>query len=487
MASNDESAEVERAVRPRALRSQLLVLYALLGGVLAFFAGLSLVMTHKVPAGYFEKEDGSLIHVEDFDPVELGPFPKCHPHFGEHLSADGSKWISNSAIEVPEGVDPESIMYPVGHPKNAAWIKRRDAKANESKLSMQALQPSIHLLILSVICVYLASKHSVWLFCRPDANDVEDEENDEDVGQSALQDGDAYLFPVIGSAVLFGLFVIYKYIDSDLIKYLFSCYVVVMCTNGLGINLGQFVALWYNSRGLGQFRTLFRVPYFDVDVTWIDIVAYIISALLGVFYMQTKNWIVNNMMGLSFCLLGIKHIGISSYRTGVIMLLGLFLYDCFWVFGSTSVFGSNVMVTVATGVEAPIKLMFPRGQDGCGNMMFSMLGLGDIVVPGLTIAFLAKYDVSRPAFAASQTYSFLNVTMVAYTLSLITTVLVMLVFNHAQPALLYIVPYILVASFGFALAKGEFSQLNSYVVEDTLIDITGDADAAAAATSKKDD
>ena len=30
--------------------------------------------------------------------------------------------------------------------------------------------------------------------------------------------------------------------------------------------------------------------------------------------------------------------------------------------------------------EAPIKLMFPRGQNGCGDLEFSMLGLGDIVV-----------------------------------------------------------------------------------------------------------
>ena len=42
------------------------------------------------------------------------------------------------------------------------------------------------------------------------------------------------------------------------------------------------------------------------------------------------------------------------------MLIGLFFYDVFWVFGSTPVFGSNVMVTVAKGVQAPIKLLFPR-------------------------------------------------------------------------------------------------------------------------------
>ncbi|MGA0328181.1 MAG: hypothetical protein ACO3OK_14375, partial [Limisphaerales bacterium] len=71
------------------------------------------------------------------------------------------------------------------------------------------------------------------------------------------------------------------------------------------------------------------------------------------------NWVVNNVFGVSFCLLGMKHVNISTYKTGAIMLGGLFFYDVFWVFLSKPLIGSNVMVTVAKGVKAPIKLMFP--------------------------------------------------------------------------------------------------------------------------------
>merc|ERR1712003_335610 len=62
------------------------------------------------------------------------------------------------------------------------------------------------------------------------------------------------------------------------------------------------------------------------------------------------------------------------------------------------------------------------------------------------------------------------IAMVAYFLSLVTTILVMLVFHHAQPALLYIVPYILIASAGCALYKGEMTELLEFQVEDSLID-----------------
>ena len=52
------------------------------------------------------------------------------------------------------------------------------------------------------------------------------------------------------------------------------------------------------------------------------------------------------------------------------------------------------MVTVAKGLDVPIKVVFPRGvmavlEQGIWNkpvgVQFSMLGLGDIVIPGILI------------------------------------------------------------------------------------------------------
>ena len=70
----------------------------------------------------------------------------------------------------------------------------------------------------------------------------------------------------------------------------------------------------------------------------------------------------------------------------MVLLAGLFFYDVFWVFGT------DVMVTVAKGLDVPIKVVFPRGvmavlEQGIWNkpvgVQFSMLGLGDIVIPGI--------------------------------------------------------------------------------------------------------
>jgi hypothetical protein len=41
-------------------------------------------------------------------------------------------------------------------------------------------------------------------------------------------------------------------------------------------------------------------------------------------------------------------VGLRSFRTAGLLMVGLLLYDVFWVFGSPQVVGDNVMLTVAT-------------------------------------------------------------------------------------------------------------------------------------------
>ena len=52
------------------------------------------------------------------------------------------------------------------------------------------------------------------------------------------------------------------------------------------------------------------------------------------------------------------------------------------------------MLTVAKSVDAPIKLMFPIDL-AADPPKFSMLGLGDIVIPGIFVALCVRYDINR--------------------------------------------------------------------------------------------
>jgi len=197
-----------------------------------------------------------------------------------------------------------------------------------------------------------------------------------------------------------------------------------------------------------------------------DLIGCLVGAAMGAFYIFSKNWIINNFFVVSLCVAGIKMIELSTYKTGAIMLVSLFFCDISLVFGSKSVFGVNVMASMAVGVEAPIQLMFPRSLRSCGISHQGMLGLADIVVPGIFLNFLAKWDAMRMGEQKSASFVYLNTAMIAYVLSFVTSVSIMLFFDAPQPALLYVVPYLLITSLAVAVMRGECWELLSFTIPD---------------------
>ena len=70
-----------------------------------------------------------------------------------------------------------------------------------------------------------------------------------------------------------------------------------------------------------------------------------------------------------------------------------------------------------------------------------MLGLGDIVVPGLFISLALRYDLSRSSHKQpTQTFAkpYFTAALTSYIIGLVTTMAVMHIFGAAQPALLYL-------------------------------------------------
>jgi len=185
-----------------------------------------------------------------------------------------------------------------------------------------------------------------------------------------------------------------------------------------------------------------------------DIVTVTICTLIGFWYIFQKHWLANNLFGMAFAINGVELLHLNNVVTGCILLGGLFFYDIFWVFGT------NVMVTVAKSFEAPIKLVFPQDllEKGLAADNFAMLGLGDIVLPGIFIALLLRFDIHLSR--NSRTY--FNTGFAAYIAGLFTTIFVMHVFKHAQPALLYLVPACLGAPLLLAVIKGDLKAMFKY-------------------------
>lgn len=271
---------------------------------------------------------------------------------------------------------------------------------------------------------------------------------------------DAIFFPIVASVSLFGLYIFFKVFSKDYINFLLTVYFFFLGVISLAHLLSPVVnSLMPASVSKSTFHIHFTKSQtgektddlINYKFTTYDVICLIIATLIGAWYLLKKHWIANNLFGLAFAVNGVEMLHLDNIVTGCILLVGLFFYDIFWVFGT------NVMVTVAKSFEAPIKLVFPQDLfiNGLNASNFAILGLGDIVIPGIFIALLLRFDHS----SKRKSRIYFHSTLIAYFVGLLATILVMHLFKHAQPALLYLVPACMATPITVALIRGELKTL----------------------------
>ena len=302
-------------------------------------------------------------------------------------------------------------------------------------------------------------------------------------GIETMQQKDAWLFPVIGSGVLLGLYLLFKFFNDKYLNVLLHIYFTLLGS----FSIGQLIEEKINKKepfSTFEKQDLFsipKIPYFNPEgskITKLNIVTFAFGLIIGLIYFLKRNWILNNLLGMAFSIFGIENLMLGEYKVGLILLSLLFFYDIFWVFYTP------VMVSVAKNIEGPVKLMFPKLQDAIDKIKrekpdeyagkaydpreFNMIGLGDIVIPGVYVALMLRFDIYLFKKAKKEIskfeFSFKNmkyffVTFTFYNLGIIITLCSMYFFNHAQPALLYLVPCTLFSSTLTALQAKEINEL----------------------------
>lgn len=181
------------------------------------------------------------------------------------------------------------------------------------------------------------------------------------------------------------------------------------------------------------------------------------------YYFVPSDWLVCNVISMNFAIWSISQMKLKNLKSGVLILTALFFYDIYFVFGT------NVMVTVASNLDLPIKLTLPtRYNTASSKFEFSMLGLGDIALPGMFIALCYKYDIWKyHSDNTDMEFHLLNwcylgkyftTAVISYIMALIACMVALATFNVAQPALLYIVPYLVLSTLLVAWRSGDLGQ-----------------------------
>ncbi|XP_070800969.1 LOW QUALITY PROTEIN: signal peptide peptidase-like 2B [Pituophis catenifer annectens] len=190
-----------------------------------------------------------------------------------------------------------------------------------------------------------------------------------------------------------------------------------------------------------------------------------VSLVWGLFRNEDQwAWILQDALGIAFCLYMLKTIRLPTFKGCTLLLLVLFVYDVFFVFITPYLTktGESIMVEVAAGPtdsstreKLPMVLKVPRlnfSPLALCDRPFSLLGFGDILVPGLLVAYCHRFDIqvqsSRVYFVACT---------IGYGIGLLATFAALAWMRKGQPALLYLVPCTLLTSLLVALWRRELA------------------------------
>ncbi|KAI9818734.1 MAG: hypothetical protein M1826_001322 [Phylliscum demangeonii] len=431
-------------------------------------------------------------------------------------------------------------------------------------------------------------------------SDSEDEDagSDERARSSkvSLTLADAVWFPLLGGILLLTIYLLIRYMDDPaLLSRILNVYFAVVGTSTLGSLLADALALsvsllfprcwsagptvWYASRGDHHYVSeskgwqttsasplpgrLSKLPLtallcrrlwalrttldghglLRIDVAGKALVRAVLPVKevlgfgaamgLAVLYLclGSQWWLMNAFaLGSSYTVLEI--LTPKTFKIGTAVLASLFCYDIYMVFYTP------LMSTVAQTLDVPIKFVVPR-TSGPGS---AMLGLGDVVLPGMMIALALKFDLHRfylrkqtkrmsPSVPATdesdgqvgseprlemvkapyhqatggwgewvwtssdhaghglrhvlpETFPkpYFHASLVGYVLGMMVTFGILTYTHHPQPALLYLVPGVLLAVWGTAWVKGDVKEMWDYseLTEEATDDRSENESKAAA-------
>ncbi|CVK91590.1 hypothetical protein FPRO06_08575 [Fusarium proliferatum] len=116
-------------------------------------------------------------------------------------------------------------------------------------------------------------------------------------------------------------------------------------------------------------------------IKFAHVVSLVMALATALIYSSTTSPLLSNMLGYAMCYGSLQLISPTDFLTSTLILVGLFFYDIIMVFYTP------YMVTVATKLDVPIKLTFEAAERK------SILGLGDIVIPGMVMALALRFDL----------------------------------------------------------------------------------------------
>jgi len=221
------------------------------------------------------------------------------------------------------------------------------------------------------------------------------------------------------------------------------------------------------------------LPLFG-NVHYLMIPSVILGGILVCIWLMFQSeewaWVLQDIMGVAFLVNVMRLVHLPNLKIATLLLTCAMSYDIFWVYIQPHLFGKeSVMVNVARGGDQheslPMLFMFPRIGDSQGE--YSMLGYGDVILPGLLIVHNALFENRFYSSSSSSSptggkvvtkmrYKYFVCSIFAYSVGMILTFIALYLKvggQGGQPALTYLVPTTVLTTVFVAWMNGELREM----------------------------
>lgn len=228
-----------------------------------------------------------------------------------------------------------------------------------------------HMMILTIATIYIGSHNSLVTHSHDSTSVTE-----------TMQTKDALMFPLIGSVVLFSLYVVFKVFPKQYVNVLIKAYFFVFGCIVLSNKLHSLLqstlppnvvdSLSATSFTVTNPLTIWPLTYLAakdeptkpavaaagadakdeekkgdtaaaavssederIPITPLYAIATLLALVVAVYYLYSNHWLCSNLFGIAFSIQGIELLSLGSYLNGAILLSGLFLYDIFCTYNTT--------------------------------------------------------------------------------------------------------------------------------------------------------
>ncbi|XP_013095023.2 signal peptide peptidase-like 2A [Biomphalaria glabrata] len=239
-----------------------------------------------------------------------------------------------------------------------------------------------------------------------------------------------------------------------------------------------------------------KLPCIQKKVQVRQIFLCLLCLALGIFWAIQRHsnygWILQDLLGASLCITLVRDLKLPNLIIITVLLVFYLVYDVFFVFITPLITskGDSIMNKIATGGSSdmeseaaklssnpkeyvPLCFFIPNfGEDllsKCRGYYFSILGFGDLILPGILLTYNAVFDVKS---GTKMVYYITS--SIGYLCGMVSAMVAMVLMKTGQPALLYLIPCTLGTTLVVSLFRGEFKKIMKNSVPDNEEETTSE-------------